>query len=110
MNEPNYVPMERWIPWLSFVLTFVVAVIAVPIWVFTTFATQAYVKDANIQLTKYVDERHAEAVAHSDANRTAMQGLIEKTDAVLNDIKDTVKSIEQRTWERRGLSGRGGNN
>jgi predicted PurR-regulated permease PerM len=108
-------------PWLPRDLTLVFALLGVVVWVFTTFATQSSVKDVttalqqsieksnetmtrvleqqNQSLVKYIDERHAEAISHSDMNRQSMEGSLNKTNEILNDLRDTLKSLEGRLYD-----------
>jgi len=51
------------------------------VFMFSTFST-----------IKYVDDKHAEAILHSDQNRERMLGII-------LEVRDSVKTIESRTWE-----------
>jgi hypothetical protein len=90
------------IAWLSLVVAFLVGVCGGMAYIYNTFATTSYV-DKNIGTTlKYVDDKHADAISHSDANRAAMFAEIKSQQSILSEIKDTVKTIETRTWESQG--------
>lgn len=56
-------------------------------YVFTTFATRAY-----------VDERHAEAIEHSDQN------FVKNREPLL-EMRETLKIIDQRTYDMNGRRG-----
>jgi peptidoglycan hydrolase CwlO-like protein len=109
-------------PWLPRDLTLVFALLGVVVWVFTTFATNSSVKDIttalqqsiresndtltrvlekqNAALVKYIDDRHSDAIGHSDTNRQSMERNIDKTNEILNDLKTSIKSLEGYLMER----------
>lgn len=57
----------------------------------TAVAVVAYCFQAFATI-KYVDDKHASAIAHADRN-------FEINRAVLLEVRDIVKSMEARTWE-----------
>lgn len=87
------------IGWLGLVATFLGGLVMGMAYIFTTFATSSYVDKSVQGSMKYTDDKHAEAIAHSDANRASMAGEITGLKALMVEIKDTVKTIETRTWE-----------
>jgi hypothetical protein len=90
-NETN-------IAWMTFGLTFVMTLFGIPIWVFTTFATQAYVKESNNQIYKNIEERHLDAIAHSDLNRASVENELRDQTGTLTEIRDTLRTLEERIW------------
>lgn len=75
-------------------MSFTIGVVGGMAYVFTNFASVAYVDKTNEKTVKYVDQRFAEAIEHSDMNRERMM-------AILGEIKDSVKTVEARTWEEK---------
>ena len=67
-------------------------VVGVVIWAFNTFAQVSWVKEQNSLLMTTIEQRHKEAIERSDINR-------DRVLSVLSEVKDTVKTIETRTWE-----------
>jgi len=66
-------------------------VTGVVIWAFNTFAQVSWVKEQNNLLMNTIEQRHKEAIERSDLNR-------DRVLSVLGEVKETVKTIETRTW------------
>lgn len=64
-------------------------------YVFTNFASVAYV-DKNINsVVKYADNLHTDAKAYSDQN-------FQRNYALLQQMLDMLKTLEARSWDLRG--------
>lgn len=72
---------------LSPTVNMIVLVTGLVVWAFNTFAQISYVKEQNQQLLSLVEQRHRDAIDHSDMNRERMM-------SVLMEVKETVKSLE----------------
>lgn len=66
---------------------------AVIIWCFNTFAQISYVKETQAQLSKQIEDNQKAAIEHSDQNRQRMEAL-------MNQMNETLKLIEQRTYRQ----------
>lgn len=66
-------------------------VVGIVVWAFNTFAQISYVKEQNTAMLATIEQRHKEAIEHSDMNRDRML-------SVLMEVKETVKTIENRFW------------
>lgn len=85
------VSVESMVEALKPIISLGTVAIGIVIWAFTTFAEKNYVKEQNAMIMNTIEQRHREALEHSDMNRDRMM-------SVLVGIQDTVKTIESRTW------------
>jgi hypothetical protein len=67
----------------------VVLITGLVVWAFQTFAQISYVKEQNAQLISLVEQRHKDAVEHSDMNRDRML-------SILNEMKELIKLVDMR--------------
>lgn len=75
-------------------MSFTVGVVGGMAYVFTNFASVNYVDKTNEKTVKYVDQRVEEVTVRESMAREQMLTL-------LNQIKDSVRTVEQRTWEEK---------
>ena len=65
------------------------AVAGIVAWSFNTFAQLSYVREQNNNLTTLIEQRHKDAIEHSDQNFQQMVALME-------GIKNSLQNIERR--------------
>lgn len=75
-------------PWALFFIGSVSLTTSIILWTFATFATKEQLKDT----VELVNDKHKQAIEHSDANFKANR-------EPLVNIQESLKTIESRTWE-----------
>lgn len=90
----KYTPPEKNILRELFPITsFVGAFVGIVVWVYSTFATQAQLRENVDQLKQAIKTSHDSTIEHSDLNRDRMLTAIE-------GIKDALKVVDQRMRDK----------